>query len=230
MIATHAVRAALLASALALAGCSGGQVSEQEANRDAQFAALTRLLPLPGIGPRAEPAAPMVVIDADPGQRLAAELASRNAQAQLWVVGRNGPVTTWQTADSITVSLAAPGVVLGTRGLGEDLHVADVAATAAALTAGRGAEGLRRTHRTLDGGQRLVSAEYLCTLRPAGSDMVQVGQTRRAALRFDETCRSADGDGFTNHYWRAPDRAEIVASHQWLGPELGSISLTLLAQ
>lgn len=230
MSVTHGMRGAALAAALALAGCSGGPEAEEGASREAQFAGLTRLLPVPTLGSAAQEPAPVVIMDAAPDRRLMAELASRNAQAQLAVVGQNGPVTTWQTADAISLSLTAPGVVSGTRGLGEDLHVADVADTVAALASGSGAEGLRRTHRVLDGGQRLVSADYTCTLRPQGRETVQIGQTQRATLRFDETCRNGDGSGFTNSYWRSAGGPEILASRQWLGAELGTIRLTLITQ
>ena len=218
--------AAALAGLLALAGCSGGPVTQDGGGREEQFAGLTRLLPLPGLTPGPAAAPPVVIADSAPDRRLVAELASRNARAQLAEAGRNGPVTTWLTADAISLSLTAPGVVIATRGLGDDLHVADVAATVAALTAARGAEGLRRTHRIVDGGQRLTSTDYVCTLRPQGRDRLQIGDSQRTALRFEETCKDGAGTSFTNRYWRAPDRAQIWASEQWLGAELGSITLT----
>lgn len=223
------VLAGLLAGLLA--GCSGGQ---GDAGRDAetQFAGLEELLAgrLPGRGTPAAEGPTLIVVDPDapPEPVLLAELPARDARALLEISGRNGPVTTWRTIDEVSLSLRAPGVLIASRGLGEDLHAADAEATAAALGRGSGA-AVRRSHRSLGGDQRLVGATFDCTLVATGRETLQLGEVRRPTLRFEERCSGPAGS-FTNRYWRDPSRPLLWQSVQWISPEVGSIRLQHLVE
>lgn len=206
----------------ALAGCSGGPQDSAPGAGGQQFAGLERVL-------GRDPPPTLIVMEQDgtPPERLAAELPVREARALLLREGRNGAVTTWRTLDAATLALRDPGVLVATRGLGDDLHIADAQATADALTAGRGG-AVARAHLRLGGDQRLVRTEYACTLTAAGRETVTLDQQTRTALRFDESCTPADGGpgtGFTNSYWRDPAGRTLWRSRQWIGAELGHIDL-----
>ena len=212
------------AMALGLAACSGGQ-GDGVLTDGSQFAGLDEVLRR---APRATDTPPLVVLAA-PGAAqgvLAAELPARDARATLRVDGRNRQVTTWRTQDDVSLALADPGVLIATRGLGDDLHIADAAETRAALSAGRGGE-VRRSHVRVGADQRTRSTAYRCTLAPAGPETVRLGDRQRPTQRWEETCSGPDG-GFTNLYWRDPARPIVWQSEQWIGPELGSIRLQLI--
>ena len=222
----RALSAALLAGALALAGCSGGQ-GDGALDESAQFAGLDRIF---GGERAATEAPPPLVIVAAPGAaqgRLRAELPTRNAQAILRFDGRNDTVTTWRTQDAVSLGLADPGVLIATRGLGEDLHIADAAQTIAALADGRGGSA-RRTHVTVGADQQARGTGIDCTLATAGRETLTLGERQRPALRIEERCDGPQGS-FTNIYWRDPTRPVIWQSVQWIGPEVGSIRLQFLS-
>lgn len=223
-------RLVALALTLVLAGCSGGAPAE-DAALQAQFAGLDGLLSrAPGLSrPAAAPA--LVVVDgrptAAPGPLLGVELPMRNATARLAPSGRNGEVTTWRSVDAVSLSLRAPGVLVATRGLGDDLLIADVDATAAALT--RGVTGaVQRRHVRLDGNLQQQEVRFACTLTDAGSERITVGGRMRDTRRFDERCEGGAAGSFTNRYWRDAAGPVIWQSEQWGGPELGLLRLQRL--
>ncbi|WP_201157799.1 YjbF family lipoprotein [Rhodobaculum claviforme] len=217
---TRAITAGLgLAFALGLAACSGGQ-------RDSTTATETQLPGLERLVGGGRDAPPLVIVA--PGAAsapLGAEIPARDARATLVRVGRNGAVTTWRSADAVGLSLRAPGVLVATRGLGEDLHIADAAATAAALAAGRDG-AVPRSHDRLGGDQRLVRTRLDCTLTRTGRDTLTLEGTSRTADRHEEACTpEGGGPGFVNRYWRDPASGAVLASEQWIGPELGHVRL-----
>ncbi len=223
-----------VALALLLAACSGGAPSEAVGTQP-QFAGLDRALAgavggIPAAArPSAEPA--LVIIDgpgAASGSLLAVEIPARGASARLTPSGRNGAVTTWRSVDAVSLSLRAPGVLVATRGLGEDLMIADANATAAALA--RATPGsVARRHRRLDGDLALGSEAYACSLALVGPERIEIAGRLRHTLRFEERCAGASGEngqvGFTNLYWRDAARPVLWQSVQWVGPELGHIRL-----
>lgn len=219
----------LVVFGILVAGCSGGLPVEGP-QPGAQFSGLDSVLQ-----PRAaRPAVPgqpvLVVAGAGAAQGLlGAEIPQRNARATLLPSGRNGPVTSWQTADAVSLALQAPGVLIATRGLGEDLHIAEAAASAAALARGAPA-GTRRVHRSLGGDQQLAETVYRCDISVAGPETLRLGATTRRTLRLVERCEGGAAGSFVNSYWRDPLRPVIWQSEQWIGPDVGSIRLQLLAE
>lgn len=234
------MRLPLLATiaALALAGCAGNMTGEATGETAGRIAETLRVLGAGG-GGRGEPT--LVVVQ--PGPSLLAEIPSRNASSLLSVSAVNGPVTTWLTPDSVSLGLSGPGVVVATRGLGHDLHIAEAAASSAALAAGRPAQGLARTHRSLGGDGRLRDARFTCQILAAGRETVRIGQRAQPTLRFEEHCAPAAGSeaagsdapnsdtaGFTNIYWRDPSRPLIWRSQQQLTPQVGPIILQRMVE
>ncbi|MGY6634338.1 MAG: YjbF family lipoprotein [Alkalilacustris sp.] len=215
--------AAAVAAATALTACSDG-LSDSAANVETQFPGLDRLVArVTGRAPSTPP--PVVLAPGMTQSLLSAELPTRGTQATLAQVGRNGPVTTWRTADGVSIALRGPGVVVATRGLGADIHIADAAETAAALAAGRTAEVTRRTDR-LGGDRRLTRTTLDCTITLAARDRFPGPSGPRPVDRFEELCVPRDGSaGHTNRYWRDPVGGGLVASEQWIGAEEGFLRL-----
>lgn len=148
-------------------------------------------------------------------ERLRVTLPQRGASATLAPVARNGDVTVWQTRDGITLSFR-DGLLIGTRGLGDDLMSADVEGTRAMLRAP--ATDLYHLHvRTYLGGEdQTLYRRYHCReTGRADSDPGMAGETRRIEM----TCAGPDG-ALTNIYWIDPSGG-IVRSRQWISPAVG---------
>lgn len=120
--------------------------------------------------------------------------------------GRNGAMVSYVDSGRVGLSLV-DGIVVGTRGMGNDLMTADVTATRQALRSGGQAT---RVHRRLDGENAIVVTTFDCQLTRAGSVAT-------------ETC-SGPSATFTNTYTLDRDGA-VIASRQWVGPENGMISI-----
>lgn len=221
---------AVVALAL-LAGCGNtpgmgtgllASVAEVRAIRAAQPEQAQRLQPTAGF-PGLDPA----LLGGRTDPMMGAYVESSGAVAGLIPAGpRGGAVATWMTADNISVSLLGGGVVVGTRGLGADLHLADVSQTAALVAAGRAGTAERR-HVYLDPLYRETEVRLSCTLAPTGAEVLVLNGQRRPVQRFQEHC-SGGGHQVTNTYWRDARGPTIRQSSQWLGPELGMIHLQRL--
>lgn len=147
--------------------------------------------------------------------RLYAELPSSGATATLAIETVNGTVTTWRTADNATLSFD-DGVLVSTRGLGDDLMGAGAEKTLAAF-AGGDAGPYRRQYRYLDGENHTVYLNAGCTVQGRGTEAVDGRHLRRR----DEVCETFHS-AFTNVFW-FDSMGRVVRSRQWVGPEIGYV-------
>jgi len=144
--------------------------------------------------------------------RLRVTLPATGAQAALAPVARNDGVTVWQTLDGITLSFRE-GVLIATRGLGDDLMSADVDGTLAILRGTNGAAQYPHIRSYLDGEDRTVFRSFQCR-RDARTE---AGPARR----ITERCVSPHG-GMTNTYW-LDQTGEITRSRQWVSPAVNYV-------
>lgn len=152
-------------------------------------------------------------------ERLRVTIPATGAQAVLGPVSRRGDVTVWTTRDGITLSLQE-GMLIGTRGLGDDLMTADVTGLLA-LVRGRAGEGpVPHIRSRLDGEDRTVFRSYQCK-----RDAV----TRDADLRRVEVLCISPLDRFSNIYWLT-DTGAMARSRQWISPRLGHMETTLVSR
>lgn len=151
-------------------------------------------------------------------ERLRVTIPARGAQAVLGPVARRGDVTVWQTRDGITLSLRQ-GVLIGTRGLGDDLMSADVTELLALLRARAGEGPVTHIRTSLDGEDRTVFRSYQCKRGAVTRD----GELRRVEL----LCISSR-DRFSNTYWLT-EAGAVVRSRQWISPSLGHMETTLVS-
>lgn len=145
-------------------------------------------------------------------ERLRVSLPSRDAQAVLGPVSRNGNITVWQTLDGISLSFRN-GVLIETRGLGDDLMSSDAAGTLAMLRGAADGGYYPQMRSYLDGEQRTVFRSFQCRRTASG------GGTPRAGTRIDETCVSTT-ETVTNSYW-LDSTGRVIRSRQWVGPVVG---------
>ena len=199
--------------ALALAGC-GSEQSDLGATAGRLFQALKSRA-----GGGAAPAPPVsraqIAGFTDP--LLYGRIPSRGADSFLGLAAEGGPYHTWISPDGISLTLRDGGVLVATRGLGEDLVAAEVPAIR-----GPGGAALRR-HRYLGGDERLTEVTFRCRIEPAGRETIEVLERRYATRRVAETCRSG-ARRFRNDYWLG-NQGDIRQSRQWISDSVGFIIL-----
>lgn len=137
---------------------------------------------------------------------LSLSIPAQNWQMTFTPIAQRDGVVTWQAGTGLSaVSVATRnGVVIATRGLGDDLISSDISGVMAGL-AGQADSG-QRAYRLLDGdgGQR---------------NLVFICDYDRAEGAWVETCYGAKQD-ITNTY-----PSNTGPSRQWLGPLLGYAEL-----
>jgi len=200
----------LFALAVALSGCATLQGMIPS---DGTKTSVPQSVAAPASNPSGKPLfSPTPII---PQPALEVTILDRAAQARLDKIGQNGTVTTWASKDGISVSLDR-GVLVATRGLGDDLMAAGAQPTLDALT-GKPGE-YRRIYRFLDAEKHADYELMGCTMQTRGPETV----ADRPLIRHQETCRTFT-DSHTNIYWTDPV-GRIVASRQWVSPLVGSLT------
>ncbi|MGJ8588271.1 MAG: YjbF family lipoprotein [Yoonia sp.] len=138
-------------------------------------------------------------------------------------VSRNGDLITWVSDNGVSLTLR-DGVVIATRGLGDDLM---------GTTAGQVYEGLVsggghtvRIHDYLDGEDQIVRREYVCEIATLRSEAIEIYQHKHQTRLISETC-TGDAGGFRNLYWI--DAAGMIwQSRQWVSPRVGAVDIQIL--
>ena len=167
--------------------------------------------PVPGGASAAEHDAP----------RLLVGIEARQSVAVLSPVGLNGPFRTWSTPDRQTLTLR-DGLIVATRGLGDDLMSSESGAVRSAMA--EGAAAYPRVYRWLDGAWRERAIRAHCSAQRGSQETITLASGRTfAATRVDERCLFSFG-GVENTYWL--DRnGTLLRSRQWVSPVVGWLTL-----
>lgn len=147
------------------------------------------------------------------------------APVVLGMIGENGATRTYATPLMQSVTLRK-GIVVATRGLGDDMISADVEALSPAIV-GRHAGHGPRVLRFLDGLGKERPLPLDCVVSPAKAQQ----SYRFAGREWSGTVMAehCTGHGFdiVNSYVVAGN-GSIVASRQWVSPSLGYFTLQVL--
>ena len=152
------------------------------------------------------------------GSILYVAVPGSGAEALLSPVAQNGGSITWLTSDEITLT-TRNGLVVATRGLGDDLMSADISGVLPALADGGRAT---RIHYRLDGDNRTREMRFVCEVRGDGEEVLEILGRRVTTIRLVESCAGA-GESFVNRYWLSP-QGQLVQSRQWLTPGIGAVT------
>ena len=158
-----------------------------------------------------------VVAKADPGQMAATALRvnkgplimvglERAGTTQvLAMTGENGGQRTYMTENEQALILR-DGMLAGTRGLGHDLSVAEMAQSSALIRSGRSGQA-NRTMRywTGDGVERPLKLE--CSIGPGPKPGVMIEDCKNGPLEIQNSYISQGG--------------RVTVSRQWIVPDLG---------
>lgn len=147
---------------------------------------------------------------------LLATIDSRGQQALLGEVQTNQGVATWSTLDDVTISFRN-GVIVATRGLGNDLMASD----GAAVAKDGGARSRAYTH--LSGEDRSVRRVFNCTTASRGGEVVEIIEISYPTTRISENC-SANDLVFQNDYWFSTD-GKLRKSRQWISEDVGYLTI-----
>lgn len=215
MISFYSVSKALAVgmSALILGGCGD--------NASAKFAQQA-LGGLSGLGSRGEQPDPRTgltreALDTADIRLLYVEVPDIPSKATVQEVARNRKNITWRYVDGASLTFHK-GILVSTRGLGDDLMGADIKSINAAVRHGRGANALR-VHDYLNGDEDIERRSFLCNIRTLGAGQVTVLDEPIPVKQIVENCQNPEFQ-FENRYYFASD-GRLVASKQWVSPMVG---------
>ncbi|MEL6451554.1 MAG: YjbF family lipoprotein [Pseudomonadota bacterium] len=136
-----------------------------------------------------------------------------------------GDLRTWRTANNVMVVLRN-GVLVATRGVGNDLGSADADAAAAAVARRSPISGLH-TLFYKNGTNGISTVDLLCEMRTVGSETIQIVGSSHNVVHLQENCTGTRGI-ITYDYWVDRRDSTVWQSRQWGGPDLGYIRTRLL--
>ena len=142
------------------------------------------------------------------GPSLLASLPAQGRVLQLYVLDRDGPVTTWATPDGLQIMLR-DGMLIQTRGIGMDM----MSATVPTLGQISAMSAHNRSHYFLEGSDTPFRRDYACTVAQGAADKALPN-----ARHLVETCTGSAGF-ITNHYWL--QGGKLLKSQQWVSQGVG---------
>jgi hypothetical protein len=214
-------------AAFAIAGLLGACSSESPGVTDTGVAGqvVGGLAGFAGLG-RQAPAAETMAFDLTPqmlaetgGRVIMVRLANKGITAPMVLTGRNGGVSTFGGGGVVSLSLR-DGVVLASRGFGDDLMTARVP-TLHQLTTGP--RSYRRSYELFDGFTRPQERQAQCNVVSAGQERLVIAGKSINARLVEETCL-IDIGRIDNRYW-VNGSGQIVRSRQWISPDLGYVEV-----
>jgi len=173
------------------------------------------------VDPRAatEGAAPSVLtreaIEQQNVELLRVSIISREITSFVLLGGQNGSKVTWLSVDGLSLTLDG-GLLVATRGFGDDLMGADVAA---ALRSLNGGGNHMRTLEFLDGLDQIERQVFECSTVATGLETITIVERSYATTVLEENCVGENAT-FKNTYWRDANGV-IWQARQWISPLVG---------
>lgn len=231
MIRKSALTAALLATATLIAGCSGGsRASDPSDSIGITKVARQAISELGGIGRKADPAeAPpnpdeiaARALAANPAPLILVQVEGLGAAPQpLAMVAENRGMRTYMTPAQQAIIMRG-GMLVGTKGLGNDLSVAELNASAGLIRARRAGQATR-TMRYISGDGVERPLPFTCTVSTGARQDFSFAGRGWSALQVVESCQG-QGVSFQNNYLVSGD-GQIPVSRQYIGPVLGYVTI-----
>lgn len=225
------LRAALSALVLGgvLAGC-GSDAAQLDTGRQA-FAEVRRMLGavVKPLGKGVKTAAPGPDAEAiaregmalNAGPVLIATLDANGSTSLFAQRGENGTMRTWLAASGQGL-ITREGILVGTRGFGNDLMSADVG-TLAALVRGRSAGNAQVVLRHLDGLGIERATPFACTVGTGAEASYTFAGLELSGLQVAAHC-TAESASFDASFI-VSSTGRVLASRQWIGPQLGYVTI-----
>lgn len=150
-------------------------------------------------------------------------LVNRDGQPPtiLGEIGRNGAGRTYATPDMQSITLLN-GIVVATRGMGDDVISADVHSVASAISSRADSAEVPRTVRFLDGLGTERPLPLTCSISRS-----KAATTRSGSLMV-ERC-TGQGFDLSNRYQVGSDGV-VTSSRQWISPQIGYLTFQTLRE
>lgn len=213
-----------------IAGCSRDSSAVETQGGLAQtIGALRSSLPSVGRGDAAaQPAAPRSAdamaaeaLRVNPGPLILATVESTGQSQAMGLIGNNGARRTFATPGEQALVLEN-GLLVATRGLGNDMSAADIGSVAGLIHARRPGNAQRTNYYySGDGTERALPVN--CTISLGEAQSFAFAGRNWSARQVAENCQG-NGASFSNSYLVAGD-GSIVLSRQWIGPALGYVTI-----
>lgn len=142
--------------------------------------------------------------------------------------GHRGAVEVWRGSDG-TQLILRNGVVVGTRGIGEDIISSDAAGLIEALQRAGSGNGERR-YFVSNGDYSDTELVLSCDIENLGRATTRIVHLSFQTVHLKETCIGGANDRvrIANEYWVQPRTGTIRRSKQWVGPLSGYFELILI--
>jgi len=157
------------------------------------------------------------LLDSVSGPMMLTEFEAKNVSVTMRPRSVNGPVTTWYSSDQVSLSFKS-GVLIATRGLGDDLMSSDYSGTLRMLSGQMGDRIYERFETYLDGEYQSQFRSFRCRRTASRREVIQIFEHNHTTIRTEETCISP-GLEYTNIYWRGSDGI-MWKSQQWISPSI----------
>lgn len=175
-----------------------------------------------GIRPPAEPplsAEQMAAraLAANPAPLILVTLESTGATQVMAMTGENNGMRTYMTPNEQALIMRG-GMLVGTKGLGNDLSVAEAPSSASLIRARRSGQSTR-TNRYVGGDGVERPLPMNCSVALGQAQNFSFAGTGWNATQVVETCQGSGAEAQNSYLVTAS--GQIPVSRQWIGPALG---------
>ena len=140
-----------------------------------------------------------------------------------------GEITIWRSSDNATLAFRN-GMLMTSRGLGDDLLSAEVPAVADQPGPARGGG---RSYSLRGGDNQAFQLNMVCSVTDLGPETIEIVELRYTTRHLQEHCEGGEGIGakgvVVNDYWIDSRTAKLWQSRQWAGPGIGYLRIRDLA-
>lgn len=137
----------------------------------------------------------------------------------------NQTITTWRNGSGSQIVLR-DGVLISTRGIGDDLGSARVEAAVAAINSRQPVSGPQNLF-VKGYGNLTTRIDLECTMESLGTTQIEILERLHSVVHLRQDCVSPEYD-VTNDYWIDRTGDTVWQSRQWAGPDLGHFSIQKL--
>lgn len=164
-------------------------------------------------------------VDAAPIPLIRVRIEGTGSLSTMTIVDAKANGSTWAGPDQAAF-MFRNGVLIGTRGLGQDL----MALATQGLTAERAAGESLRQYRYLDGDEVLVTLDVTCVTEEQGRRKLTILERSYDVDAVFQWCRGEEGLSFENHYWVLPGTSVVVQSRQFISPKFRRAEIEALSR
>ncbi|WP_415922315.1 YjbF family lipoprotein [Tateyamaria sp. SN6-1] len=220
--------AALLAIAV-MAGCSGG--TDNLNSQGDRFLSVFDTL-RNGLRPQPElPNVTRALLDGLTVPSLEVTVPDRDGLAYLIpLVSRNtaqlGPIDLWTTADGSQLSLRS-GVILATRGVGDDVTSSDKSGSIGFVTSKRAGTWPMSLYIQTSA-EGVVRHDFTCTGQNNGKRTLEIVELTYPVDFLTENCSGRNGQSFQNEYYVDTRDGTVWQTKQWAGEKIGYMNTRIL--